>query len=61
MKSREFGLFMVQYDHHIRFINEPEVVFEASFKEGLITSGLMVDTGSECEEGFRIIVGVPLV
>ena len=63
MKSREFGLFMVQYDRIITsgIFDEPEVNFEASVKKGLITSGLMVDTGRDCEEGFRINVGVPLV
>ena len=46
---------------HFRYISEPEVVSELGVKKGLITSGLIVDTGSDCEEGFRINVGVPLV
>ena len=45
---------------------EPEVVSESSVNyirllHPVITSGLMVDTGSDFEEGFRINVGVPLV
>ena len=54
-------LWFNMIDYHFRYINKSEVVFEASFKEGLTTSGLMVDTGSDGEEGFRINVGVPLV